>query len=52
MFNRLGKLGAVFSKSKNPAQGPTIFASRQGLRIWQADKDGVVLKTLIFKVEI
>ncbi|KAK0077997.1 hypothetical protein PV325_003188 [Microctonus aethiopoides] len=45
----LGKLGAVFGKRQIPIQEPTIYASRPGLRLWQADKSGTVLKTLIFK---
>lgn len=47
---RLGKLGAVFGSRQNYVQEPTIYASRPGLRLWQADKVGTVLKTLIFKV--
>lgn len=49
-FFRLGKLGAVFAKNKNHTHEPIIYASRPGLRIWQADKNGIVVKTLILKV--
>ncbi|KAL0118876.1 hypothetical protein PUN28_009481 [Cardiocondyla obscurior] len=45
----LGKLGAVFGSRQNYVQEPIIYASRPGLRLWQADKLGTVLKTLIFK---
>ncbi|XP_032669655.1 WD repeat-containing protein CG11141 isoform X2 [Odontomachus brunneus] len=45
----LGKLGAVFGSRQNYVQEPIIYASRPGLRLWQADKVGTVLKTLIFK---
>lgn len=45
----LGKLGAVFATRQTPIQEPIIYASRPGLRLWQADKSGTVLKTLIFK---
>lgn len=47
---RLGKLGAVFGSRQNYVQESVIYASRPGLRLWQADKMGTVLKTLIFKV--
>jgi len=40
----------VFGSRQNYVQEPIIFASRPGLRLWQADKAGTVLKTLIFKV--
>lgn len=49
---RLGKLGAVFGSRQNYVQEPVIYASRPGLRLWQADKAGTVLKTLIFKVSL
>lgn len=49
---RLGKLGAVFGCRQNYVQDLVIYASRPGLRLWQADKTGTVLKTLIFKVFI
>lgn len=45
----LGKLGAVFGNRQNHMQELVIYASRPGLRLWQADKTGTVLKTLIFK---
>ncbi|CAK9804582.1 WD repeat-containing protein CG11141 [Anthophora quadrimaculata] len=45
----LGKLGAVFGCRQNYVQDLVIYASRPGLRLWQADKTGTVLKTLIFK---
>ncbi|XP_029056587.1 WD repeat-containing protein CG11141 [Osmia bicornis bicornis] len=45
----LGKLGAVFGCRQNYTQDLVIYASRPGLRLWQADKTGTVLKTLIFK---
>ena len=45
----LGKLGAVFGSRQNCGQDLVIYASRPGLRLWQADKIGTVLKTLIFK---
>ncbi|XP_034939342.1 WD repeat-containing protein CG11141 isoform X2 [Chelonus insularis] len=45
----LGKLGAVFATRHTPTQEPIIYASRPGLRLWQADKSGTVSKTLIFK---
>ncbi|XP_058809357.1 WD repeat-containing protein CG11141 isoform X2 [Phymastichus coffea] len=45
----LGKFGAVFTKKNILSQEPVIYASRPGLRIWQADKNGNVLKTLILK---
>ncbi|XP_014217310.1 WD repeat-containing protein CG11141 [Copidosoma floridanum] len=45
----LGKFGAVFANNKNYVDPPVIYATRPGLRIWQADKTGTVLKTLIFK---
>ncbi|KAG7198659.1 hypothetical protein KM043_006016 [Ampulex compressa] len=45
----LGKLGAVFGCRQNYVQDLAIYASRPGLRLWQADKTGTVLKTLIFK---
>ncbi|XP_076235676.1 uncharacterized protein LOC143180037 [Calliopsis andreniformis] len=45
----LGKLGAIFGCRQNYGQDSTIYASRPGLRLWQADKTGTVLKTLIFK---
>ncbi|XP_072755192.1 WD repeat-containing protein CG11141 [Anoplolepis gracilipes] len=45
----LGKLGAVFGSRQNYVQESVIYASRPGLRLWQADKSGTVLKTLIFK---
>ncbi|OXU23452.1 hypothetical protein TSAR_001636 [Trichomalopsis sarcophagae] len=45
----LGKLGAVFAKNKNHPYEPIIYASRPGLRVWQADKNGIVVKTLILK---
>lgn len=45
----LGKLGAVFGCKQNYVQDLIIYASRPGLRLWQADKTGTVLKTLIFK---
>ncbi|KAK2586004.1 hypothetical protein KPH14_010574 [Odynerus spinipes] len=45
----LGKLGAIFGCRQNYAQELIIYASRPGLRLWQADKTGTVLKTLIFK---
>jgi hypothetical protein len=43
-------LGAIFGSRQIYAQEPIIYASRPGLRLWQADKVGTVLKTLIFKV--
>lgn len=49
-YFRLGKLGAVFGSRRNYIQESIIYASRPGLRLWQADKVGTVLKTLIFKV--
>ncbi|XP_043484940.1 WD repeat-containing protein CG11141 isoform X2 [Leptopilina heterotoma] len=45
----LGKLGAVFGNRISHVQNPVIYASRPGLRLWQADKNGTVLKTLMFK---
>ncbi|XP_015125096.1 WD repeat-containing protein CG11141 [Diachasma alloeum] len=45
----LGKLGAVFATRQAHVQEPVIYASRPGLRLWQADKTGTVIKTLIFK---
>ncbi|KAK1131176.1 hypothetical protein K0M31_017465 [Melipona bicolor] len=45
----LGRLGAVFGCRQNYIQDLVIYASRPGLRLWQADKTGTVLKTLIFK---
>ncbi|XP_057323159.1 WD repeat-containing protein CG11141 [Microplitis mediator] len=45
----LGKLGAVFATRQTPIQEPIIYASRPGLRLWEADKNGTVMKTLIFK---
>lgn len=45
----LGKLGAVFGYRQNYGQDLVIYASRPGLRLWQADKNGTVSKTLIFK---
>ncbi|XP_066594452.1 WD repeat-containing protein CG11141 [Prorops nasuta] len=45
----LGKLGAVFGTRHSYVQDLTIYASRPGLRLWQANKTGTVLKTLIFK---
>ncbi|XP_063980841.1 WD repeat-containing protein CG11141 [Diachasmimorpha longicaudata] len=45
----LGKLGAVFAARQAHVQEPVIYASRPGLRLWQADKTGTVIKTLIFK---
>ncbi|XP_011876244.1 PREDICTED: WD repeat-containing protein CG11141 isoform X2 [Vollenhovia emeryi] len=45
----LGKLGAVFGSRQNSVREPVVYASRPGLRLWQADKIGTVLKTLIFK---
>ncbi|CAL7936997.1 unnamed protein product [Xylocopa violacea] len=45
----LGKLGAIFGCRQNYTQDLVIYASRPGLRLWQADKTGTVLKTLIFK---
>ncbi|OAD61188.1 hypothetical protein WN48_00507 [Eufriesea mexicana] len=45
----LEKLGAVFGCRHNYVQDFLIYASRHGLRLWQADKTGTVLKTLIFK---
>ncbi|XP_051156638.1 WD repeat-containing protein CG11141 [Leptopilina boulardi] len=45
----LGKLGAVFGNRISLGQEPIIYASRPGLRLWQADKNGTVLKTLMFK---
>ncbi|XP_033188086.1 WD repeat-containing protein CG11141 isoform X2 [Bombus vosnesenskii] len=45
----LGRLGAVFGCRQNYVQDLVIYASRPGLRLWQADKTGTVLKTLIFK---
>ncbi|XP_053975271.1 WD repeat-containing protein CG11141 isoform X1 [Hylaeus volcanicus] len=45
----LGKLGAIFGCRQNYGQESVIYASRPGLRLWQADKTGTVLKTLIFK---
>ncbi|XP_043280141.1 WD repeat-containing protein CG11141 [Venturia canescens] len=45
----LGKLGAVFGCRHGHVQEPLVYASRPGLRIWQADKNGTVQKTLIFK---
>lgn len=49
IYFRLGKLGAVFGCKQNYVQDLIIYASRPGLRLWQADKTGTVLKTLIFK---
>lgn len=49
-YFRLEKLGAIFGGRQNYAQESVIYASRPGLRLWQADKTGTVLKTLIFKV--
>ncbi|XP_012272328.1 WD repeat-containing protein CG11141 [Orussus abietinus] len=45
----LGKLGAVFACRQSRVQETVIYASRPGLRLWEADKSGIVLKTLIFK---
>ncbi|XP_076760005.1 uncharacterized protein LOC143428770 isoform X1 [Xylocopa sonorina] len=45
----LGRLGAIFGCRQNYTQDLIIYASRPGLRLWQADKTGTVLKTLIFK---
>ncbi|XP_015517957.2 WD repeat-containing protein CG11141 isoform X1 [Neodiprion pinetum] len=45
----LGKLGACFGPRQSPFQEPVIYCSRPGVRLWQADKHGTVLKTLIFK---
>ncbi|KAG8040699.1 hypothetical protein G9C98_002695 [Cotesia typhae] len=48
----LGKLGAVFGTRQTPIKESIIYASRPGLRLWEADKTGTVLKTLIFKEAI
>ncbi|XP_015594722.1 WD repeat-containing protein CG11141 [Cephus cinctus] len=45
----LGRLGATFGPCQDHTRDPVIYASRPGLRLWQADKFGTVLKTLIFK---
>nr|XP_050851053.1 WD repeat-containing protein CG11141 isoform X1 [Vespula vulgaris] len=45
----LGKLGAVFGFRQNRPQDLVIYASRPGLRLWEADQSGIVSKTLIFK---
>ncbi|XP_026281489.1 tectonin beta-propeller repeat-containing protein 2 [Frankliniella occidentalis] len=45
----LGKMGATFFNNSENPRFPVVFCSRPGLRIWTANKDGVVEKTLMFK---
>ncbi|KAK7791329.1 hypothetical protein R5R35_011714 [Gryllus longicercus] len=45
----LGKLGATFCLGSGRPQDLTVYASRPGLRLWLADKNGIVQQTLIYK---
>ncbi|KAJ1519907.1 hypothetical protein ONE63_004145 [Megalurothrips usitatus] len=45
----LGKMGAVFFNNPENPRAPVAYCSRPGLRLWAANKDGVVEKTLMFK---
>ncbi|XP_047105472.1 uncharacterized protein LOC124774869 [Schistocerca piceifrons] len=45
----LGHLGATLSPGTGRPQDLIIYASRPGLRIWLADRNGVVQQTLIYK---
>ncbi|XP_066992406.2 tectonin beta-propeller repeat-containing protein 2 isoform X2 [Anabrus simplex] len=45
----LGKLGATFCYGSGRPQELVIYASRPGLRLWLADKNGIVQQTLIYK---
>jgi hypothetical protein len=49
-FLRLGRLGATFCLGSGRPQELVVYASRPGLRVWLADKNGVVQQTLIYKV--
>ncbi|KAK3921074.1 WD repeat-containing protein [Frankliniella fusca] len=45
----LGKMGATFFHNPDNPRFPVVYCSRPGLRLWTANKDGVVQKTLMFK---
>ncbi|KAJ4442236.1 hypothetical protein ANN_12102 [Periplaneta americana] len=45
----LGRLGATFCLGSGRPQELVVYASRPGLRVWLADKNGVVQQTLIYK---
>jgi hypothetical protein len=49
-FIRLGRLGATFYLGSGHPQELVVYSSRPGLRVWLADKSGVVQQTLIYKV--
>ncbi|XP_063216137.1 tectonin beta-propeller repeat-containing protein 2 isoform X2 [Bacillus rossius redtenbacheri] len=45
----LGHFGATFSVGEGRPQDLVIYASRPGLRLWLANRNGVVQQTLIYK---
>lgn len=45
----LGRMGAIFYHNPQNPRSPKVYCSRPGLRMWIANKDGVVEKTLMFK---
>lgn len=48
----LGKMGATFFNNPENPRSPVVYCSRPGLRLWAANKDGTVEKTLIFKESV
>ncbi|PSN53774.1 hypothetical protein C0J52_06251 [Blattella germanica] len=46
----LGRLGATFCLGSGRPQELVVYASRPGLRVWLADKNGVVQQTLIYNI--
>lgn len=48
----LGKFGGIFVKKGLKPTDIEVYCSRPGLRIWVADINGAVERTLLFKVTI
>ena len=49
VVSRLGRFGAVVVPNREHSKQSVVFASRPGLRLWQAGLDGKVTATYIFK---
>lgn len=43
-------MGATFCSNPENPRSPVAYCSRPGLRLWIANKEGIVEKTLMFKV--
>lgn len=50
IIHSLSPLGGVFFPQQSRPLEPFVYSCRPGFRIWQADNEGTVHKTIIFKV--